>query len=269
MITVKQMTEMFDLQDSLNNKTCGADWKTTGKTDTGRTLDFMKAFRLELAEAIDSTNWKWWKSIDAEDDIENIKIEVTDMWHFLMAYLMITYPEVDNKLHAEGAFSFAGQANEADIGDNDTILTYLDDLERVTAVHHAIPVVHHYIHADTGVDFSEVPEEGKTEHEVISKLRSYGQYSIVNLVSVFFSIVESIEGFGTEGLYKLYIGKNVLNTFRQDHGYKEGTYVKMWGGVEDNVIMQKLLNTNDIESAEDMTELLEIEYAKVVAKDHL
>lgn len=35
-------------------------------------------------------------------------------------------------------------------------------------------------------------------------------------------------------LYIGYIGKNVLNFFRQDHGYKEGTYIKQWQGREDN-----------------------------------
>jgi dimeric dUTPase (all-alpha-NTP-PPase superfamily) len=35
-------------------------------------------------------------------------------------------------------------------------------------------------------------------------------------------------------LYRIYVGKNVLNLFRQDHGYKEGTYKKMWQGKEDN-----------------------------------
>ncbi len=35
-------------------------------------------------------------------------------------------------------------------------------------------------------------------------------------------------------LFALYMGKNVLNRFRQTHGYKEGTYRKLWGGREDN-----------------------------------
>ncbi len=35
-------------------------------------------------------------------------------------------------------------------------------------------------------------------------------------------------------LYCQYVGKNVLNFFRQDHGYKEGSYRKLWGGREDN-----------------------------------
>ena len=38
-----------------------------------------------------------------------------------------------------------------------------------------------------------------------------------------------------ETLYEMYVGKNVLNGFRQDHGYKSGSYVKTWDGREDNV----------------------------------
>ena len=37
-----------------------------------------------------------------------------------------------------------------------------------------------------------------------------------------------------DDLYCAYVGKNVLNFFRQDHGYRDGTYVKTWHGREDN-----------------------------------
>ncbi len=39
---------------------------------------------------------------------------------------------------------------------------------------------------------------------------------------------------GELSLFEKYVGKNVLNTFRQDHGYRDGTYQKIWGGREDN-----------------------------------
>jgi hypothetical protein len=39
---------------------------------------------------------------------------------------------------------------------------------------------------------------------------------------------------GFQELFEMYIGKNVLNRFRQSHGYKEGTYQKLWQGREDN-----------------------------------
>jgi len=37
-----------------------------------------------------------------------------------------------------------------------------------------------------------------------------------------------------DSLYSAYVGKNVLNFFRQDHGYKDGSYIKTWAGREDN-----------------------------------
>ena len=49
-------------------------------------------------------------------------------------------------------------------------------------------------------------------------------------------------------LYTRYIGKNVLNFFRQDHGYQEGTYRKIWAGREDNEHLVELsggLDSND------------------------
>ena len=33
-----------------------------------------------------------------------------------------------------------------------------------------------------------------------------------------------------DSLYSAYVGKNVLNFFRQDHGYKDGSYIKTWAG---------------------------------------
>lgn len=49
-------------------------------------------------------------------------------------------------------------------------------------------------------------------------------------------------------LFSKYISKKCLNVFRQDKGYKEGTYIKQWpsvldhGTVEDNVHLELILN---------------------------
>lgn len=45
----------------------------------------------------------------------------------------------------------------------------------------------------------------------------------------------------TGGLYARYIGKMVLNRFRQDNGYLTGHYVKHWGGKEDNLHLQAIV----------------------------
>ncbi len=46
-------------------------------------------------------------------------------------------------------------------------------------------------------------------------------------------------------LFRMYVGKNVLNFFRQDHGYKEGSYVKTWDGREDNEHLSEILANLD------------------------
>ena len=42
-------------------------------------------------------------------------------------------------------------------------------------------------------------------------------------------------------LFDLYVGKNVLNSFRQQNGYQDGSYRKTWGGREDNEHLVELL----------------------------
>ena len=53
-----------------------------------------------------------------------------------------------------------------------------------------------------------------------------------------------MSGLDIVSLYRLYVGKNVLNQFRQDHGYKEGSYVKEWNGLEDNAVMKRIWEEN-------------------------
>jgi dimeric dUTPase (all-alpha-NTP-PPase superfamily) len=55
-----------------------------------------------------------------------------------------------------------------------------------------------------------------------------------------------LSGLSFVRLYSLYVGKNVLNFFRQDHGYKEGTYRKIWQGREDNEHLVDILARVDV-----------------------
>lgn len=56
-------------------------------------------------------------------------------------------------------------------------------------------------------------------------------------------------------LFRQYVGKNTLNFFRQDHGYKEGTYIKIWHGEEDNEVLASLVKSLDA-TAEDFQKQL-------------
>ncbi len=49
-------------------------------------------------------------------------------------------------------------------------------------------------------------------------------------------------------LYRIYMGKNVLNFFRQNNGYLEGTYKKIWSGREDNAHLIEVLQQLNVNS---------------------
>ena len=53
-------------------------------------------------------------------------------------------------------------------------------------------------------------------------------------------------GMDWTSLFRQYIGKNVLNMFRQDHGYKAGTYIKIWDGREDNEHLVEILELAEL-----------------------
>ncbi len=67
-------------------------------------------------------------------------------------------------------------------------------------------------------------------------------------------------------LYRDYIAKNVLNFFRQEHGYQLGTYKKNWNGREDNEHLVELMYQFSHDSGtfySDVYEALEQRYSEV------
>lgn len=69
-------------------------------------------------------------------------------------------------------------------------------------------------------------------------------------------------------LYRAYIAKNVLNMFRQNHGYRSGEYLKEWNGREDNEVLVDVMASLDSNAAgfrADIYVALEGRYALVKA----
>ena len=72
-----------------------------------------------------------------------------------------------------------------------------------------------------------------------------GRFSVAD-----FAALLSAAQMSFEDLVRQYLGKNVLNFFRQDNGYKEGTYRKLWQGREDNEHLMELLAQIDTGAAD-------------------
>lgn len=82
-----------------------------------------------------------------------------------------------------------------------------------------------------------------------------------------FCELASAVGLEEQTLYEMYVGKNVLNAFRQDHGYKAGTYIKTWDGREDNVWLVEFaagLDKNPTTFAVELYDQLSKKYAEVM-----
>ena len=61
---------------------------------------------------------------------------------------------------------------------------------------------------------------------------NYDQYGRFFIMKQIFKFLDM----SNEEVYISYITKNCLNKFRQDNGYKKGTYDKYWNEKEDNVV---------------------------------
>jgi dimeric dUTPase (all-alpha-NTP-PPase superfamily) len=207
---MNKISQMLKLQQELNDATNGLGWEN-GITKNNKIIDWRRCSYLECAELIESYPWKHWKNIDAEPDYDNIKIEAVDIWHFIMSEALRVYKK-DN------------------LGDRESLTSMIENLPNFQQFKqkHQSDNKNHYEHI-----------------EVVEKLiyTLFVESRIDRLVEDFINVAIQ-SSLDLDSLYQLYIGKNILNQFRQENGYKDGSYRKIWNGEEDNAIMQKILSQN-------------------------
>ena len=199
-----QLEKMLHLQDAMNTKV-NNDWRK-------QQFAWYRAIWIECGELMDHYGWKWWKH--QEPDIEQVKLELIDIWHFGLSIEL---------MNDRDAAAIAAEIEA-----------------------HKVPVQG---------DFRELLE-GFTQYTLTHKTFS---------VPLFMVLIQSID-MSFDELYTGYTGKNVLNFFRQDHGYKEGTYQKIWNGREDNEHLVEAvasLNPQDGDFAEKLYEALAARYPNI------
>ncbi len=206
---MNKITQMLNLQQELNDATNGSDWEN-GITKNGKLINWKRCAYLECAELIESYPWKHWKNIDSLPDYNNIKIEVVDIWHFIMSQALTEY-----KLN--------------DLGDINTLTINIETIKNFYKFKKNI--------TKTTKNYYE-------QIEVVENLiaRLFDNSKIELLIEAFINVAIQSE-LNLDTLYNLYVGKNILNKFRQDNGYKDGSYIKIWDNKEDNVVMQNILDS--------------------------
>lgn len=208
--------QMFSLQNELNNNTNGDIW-IAGKTKEGRQIFWYRCIYMEAAEAIDSFNWKHWKNIDVKNDWDNIRVELVDIWHFIMSQAIIVK-----------CTTYANKYEENNFNDKIDETALLENIENILKLS-------------------------------IQALTNKNHNPIEEIIDLFFLAMKNIN-MSTKELYKRYIIKNQLNAFRQHNGYKNGKYIKIWNGVEDNVHAFKIMDENPNISPSDFYKKLELIY---------
>jgi len=202
---------MLQLQAQLNDATNGEDW-TKGVTKNGKTINWRRCIYMECAEMVDSFSWKHWKSINQEPDWDNLQIEVVDVWHFIMSLAIENYSK-----NLRGGIE--------DLALNISQLPSFSTIDK----------------RNNSFGFQDKVIE-KVEN-IIRLALEVGELKLEEMFSEFFDLAV-MSGLDLETLYRLYVGKNILNQFRQDNGYKDGTYIKVWNGEEDNVVMKRVWEDN-------------------------
>jgi len=202
---------MLQLQNQLNDATNGENW-VKGITKNKKTINWQRCIYMECAEMIDSFPWKHWKNIEVAPDWDNLQIEVVDVWHFIMSLAIENYSQ-----------NMRGGIEDLAIN--------ISELES-------------FLKIDTAsMEFAEQNTVIEKVENLMRIALSKEKLDLERLVSEFFDLVV-MSGLNLNTLYRLYVGKNILNQFRQDHGYKDGSYIKIWDGEEDNVVMKRIWEEN-------------------------
>jgi len=220
---------MLKLQQTLNDETNGKGWEH-GLTHQGKRIDWRRCIWLEAAELVESYPWKHWKNISADPDYDNIRIEAVDIWHFVMSEALRL-----NTLEGNSIEALAER------------ISLTPEFEAFSE------------------NRGEKPEDIYSQIETVeSFVRAlFSNVSIRELCARFFDVAR-LGNLDLDSLYRLYIGKNILNRFRQDHGYKEGNYLKEWKGREDNAVMQEILDKHTAIKPDELYRHLDEIYSDVL-----
>lgn len=210
----RALVEILKAQDTLNqriNEKAGY-----GPDWRAQKHPYYRAAYIEATELMDHVGYKWWKAGSEMNSSIRAQayLELADIFHFgLSEMLLVAESDDESAFENVSAYLLSALPQGADLVEG--------LVERKGVVREAID------------DFV-----GTT-----ATVRRFSWSGFRVLCQVF--------GLSLESLIRIYHAKHVLNGFRQDHGYKEGTYIKQWPlgdeTVEDNVAL--MLCVDELETS--------------------
>lgn len=90
-----QLRELFRMQRALNERIGVKLDDLSDEEKTTWVLNYCRAMSQELAELTDSVPWKWWAKYQKLDE-QNARVEVVDLFHFLISLAQVLGMSADD-----------------------------------------------------------------------------------------------------------------------------------------------------------------------------
>ena len=95
METPDQFRELFRMQKALNERIGVRTDHMTNEDRVTWVLNYCRAMSQEIAELTDSVPWKWWAKYQSFD-AQNARVEVVDLFHFLISLAQVLGMSADD-----------------------------------------------------------------------------------------------------------------------------------------------------------------------------
>jgi dimeric dUTPase (all-alpha-NTP-PPase superfamily) len=94
-----QLRELFRMQKALNERIGVHTDAMSEEEKTKWLLNYCRAMSQEIAELTDSVPWKWWAKYQKFDE-QNARVEVVDLFHFLISLAQVLGMTADDVFNA-------------------------------------------------------------------------------------------------------------------------------------------------------------------------
>jgi dimeric dUTPase (all-alpha-NTP-PPase superfamily) len=94
-----KLEELFRMQQALNERIGVRTAAMSEAEQTQWVLNYTRAMSQEMAELIDSVPWKWWAKYQ-KFDAQNARVEVVDLFHFLISLAQVLGMSADDVFNA-------------------------------------------------------------------------------------------------------------------------------------------------------------------------